>query len=118
MEDDYATIIKDSKKGIEDSVKSFMSKYYSRGPGLAKVFMNNDCVTIYCKDFLTSLEMNLLEDKDGEALIRMFREKIIYNNETEFINIVNSNIETGTNKFYIDFNIKDNSLACVFILNN
>lgn len=116
MEEGYVTIKKSSKKLIEDSFKAFMSKHYSRGPRLAKVFITDNCITIHCKDILTSMEKNLLKDKDGELLIKIYGEKMIRNNESEFVNIINENIESTVSSYYVDFNIKNNSLACVFIL--
>lgn len=50
-------------------------------------------------------------------MIKSFREKLILNNEVEFLNMVNDSIDTTISSYYIDFNIKDDSLACVFILN-
>lgn len=106
------------KKRIEDSFKAFMSKHFSRGPGLVKVYAIENCITIYCKNILTPLEKKLfIEDKEGELLIKSFREKLILNNEVEFLNMVNDSIDTTISSYYIDFNIKDDSLACVFILN-
>ena len=34
------------KKRIEDSFKAFMSKHFSRGPGLVKVYAIENCITI------------------------------------------------------------------------
>ncbi len=43
-------------KGIEDSFKSFMAKYFDKGPSLARVYTSENCITIYCKDILTPME--------------------------------------------------------------
>lgn len=118
MGDSCVAVGKHNKKRIEDSFKAFMYKHYSRGPGLVKVYAIENCITIYCKDILTSLEKKLfIEDEEGETMVKSFRGKIIVNNEAEFLNIVSDNIDVRVNSYYIDFNIEDNSLACVFILN-
>lgn len=111
-------IERNAKKLIEDSFKAFMAKHFSRGPGLAKVFVASNCITIYCKDILTTLEKNLADVERGEQLVKLSREKIIRNNEAEFMNIINDNVKADVDSYYIDFDIKDNSLACVFIVNS
>ena len=104
------------KKVIEDSFKSFMSKYFGRGPSLAKAFIVENCITIYCKDFLTPLEKNVQEVKDGEMLIKISRKRIIDNHEAEFLDIINGNFGRTVSSYYLDFNVKNNSIACVFML--
>lgn len=107
--------LKNSRKGIEDAFKSFMARYFNKGPRLAKVYIMDDCVVVYCKDFLTPLEKNLADDKYGEYLIKASRQRVIENNEADFLNIARQNYKEDIDKFYIDFNIDDDSLCCVFI---
>lgn len=112
----YVARIKNSRKGIEDAFKSFMARYFNKGPRLARVYIIENCIIVYCKEFLTQLEKNLINDKCGEYLIHASRKKIIQNNKEEFLNIVKYNYEGNVGSFYIDFNIFNDSLCCVFLV--
>ncbi len=109
--------IKNSRKAVEDGFKSFMARYFSKGPRLTKVYTIEDCmIVVYCKEFLTPLEKNLINDEHGCHLMQILRERIIQNHIVEFLNIVRQNYKGNINKFYLDFNIADDSLCCVFML--
>ena len=104
------------KKGIEDSFKSFMAKYFDKGPGLARVYTSENCITIHCKDILTPMEKNLTEDICGEYLIQASRKRILHNKKSELLKIVDDNINAKVSSFYMDLNIFDDSLCCAFII--
>mgnify|MGYP001049816738 CR=1 FL=1 len=104
------------KKNIEDSFKSFMAKYFNKGPGLARVYTSENCITIHCKDILTPLEKNLVGDIYGEYLIQASRKRILYNKKAELLKIIDNNIDTKVSSFYMDLNIFDDSLCCAFII--
>ena len=115
MGNSCAIIDKSVKKGIEDSFKSFMVKCFNKGPSLAKVYMSENCITIYCKNFLTPLEKNLTNDTYGECLIEASRKRILHDKKIELLRIVDDNIGVNVTSLYIDFNVFDDSLCCVFI---
>jgi len=115
MGNSYVSRIKNSRKVIEDGFKSFMARYFNKGPRLAKVYITNDCVIVYCEEFLTVLEKNLTDDEYGQSLIQTSRKKIIQSHEAEFLDIVRQNYKEDISRFYIDFNIGDDSLCCVFM---
>ncbi|MCF6462349.1 MULTISPECIES: Na-translocating system protein MpsC family protein [Bacillota] len=104
------------KKDIEDSFKSFMAKYFDKGPSLARVYTSENCITIHCKDILTPLEKNLTGDICGEYLIQASRKRILHNTKAELLKIVDNNIDAKVSSFYMDLNIFDDSLCCAFII--
>ncbi|NMB27855.1 MAG: DUF2294 family protein [Tissierellia bacterium] len=106
---------KSVKKSIEDSFKSFMAECFNKGPSLAKAYISGNCITIYGKNFLTPLEKNLKNDTYGECLIQVSRKRILNDKKVDFLRIVDDKIGSKVINFYIDFNVLDDSLCCVFI---
>jgi len=49
-------------------------------------------------------------------LIKISRKRIIDNHEAEFLDIINGNFGRTVSSYYLDFNVKNNSIACVFML--
>lgn len=103
-------------KCIEDSFKSFMSKYFNKGPSLAKAYLLDDIVIIFCKDFLTTLEKNLAKNDAGEYYVYMLRRKLSEDLREELFKIVEIQSGYKVKDFYIDYRVSENSLCCVFIL--
>ena len=49
-------------------------------------------------------------------LIKISRKRIIDNHEAEFLDIINGNFGRTVSSYYLDLNVKNNSIACVFML--
>ena len=104
------------KKEIEDSFKSFMAKYFDKGPRYAKVYIVDDCITIYCKDFLTVLEKSLSKGDFGNYYVKLVREKVSENYSSLMMKMIYDITGLKVKNFYLDCNAIDNSLCCAFIL--
>jgi len=107
---------KSLKKNIEDSFKSFMAKHFNKGPLLAKVYMVDNCITIYCKEVLTPLEKNIVRENLGEYYVQIFRKKLSYSSGDILIGMIEQKTGRKVNTFFIDCNAVDDSLCCVFIM--
>lgn len=106
-----------AKRHIEDSFKSFMSKYFSRGPGVVKGYIIEDVVLVYCEDFLTTLEKNLAKDEIGQCYVQIIRKKISDEYGDFLVDMIETSVGQDVKAFYLDCNVANNSLCCVFMLN-
>ena len=103
-------------KRIEDSFKSFMSKYFGKGPKNAKAYLVEDIVVIYCEDFLTTLEKNCAKDVENQYFVYILRRKMAEDYREELYEIVESQINYKVKDIYIDYKVSENNLFCVFKL--
>ena len=114
MEKSYCVDKRKVGKCIEDSFKSFMSKYFGKGPRLARAYLVEDIVIIYCEDFLTTLEKNYAKDEKSQCYVHIMRRKMSEDYREEILRIVESQTGYEIKDIYVDYKVSKNSLCCVF----